>query len=252
MTRSLIVICMLALAGGAGCKEKHAESDTPPGCVKDTDCKGDRVCVRGECKAVPVPAPATAAPAAPSGSLAPAASSAPAPAAERAVVKVPPGHSNGVAKDAPGAKGKQIALVPAGTPVQILRRSEDGMWVFVRWPSALPGGVSEGWMHRDLLDRSSDGTGAAVNCGSAKDATCSDDLLVQLASVGHAAIPADHDFPQIKDMLRGHSELKGTRLVVATREGKNFCGATLSRPSRTRGFTPSPSSSASAWRSRAF
>ena len=52
--RSLLLI-LVALTATA-CAEK-----TAPGCSKDTDCKGDRICVRGECAergagATPTPA----------------------------------------------------------------------------------------------------------------------------------------------------------------------------------------------------
>jgi outer membrane protein assembly factor BamB len=62
MRRARGVWPALVLVVAAGCKPRAQPEGAPSGCVKDTDCKGDRVCEAGRCVAPPTPEDGEAAP----------------------------------------------------------------------------------------------------------------------------------------------------------------------------------------------
>lgn len=61
----LSIAVVVAVSILAGCTGRAPDKEPPPGCTKDTDCKGERVCVGGACQdaptrsAAPAQAPAT-------------------------------------------------------------------------------------------------------------------------------------------------------------------------------------------------
>jgi len=154
----VLLATSLAVAAIGGCKEKAVASDDPPGCAKDADCKGDRVCIAGKCQPqspAQVTQPSTAAqPGASTTAIPPAASGPPLTwSLAKATISVPP-NKHGIAqraiiKDKPGGAGTETARIESGTPVGVIKKAEGGLWVNIRWP--WPDGTQEGWVHVNLL-----------------------------------------------------------------------------------------------------
>lgn len=145
--RTSITLLLLALSL-VSCSSSERGSRR---CKKDTDCKGDRVCVDGSCQtpaAKPV-TPASPPQAQPAGQPA----HPPAAGAKIATVIPPPQNRNGVVRDQPSLNAGKVMELPRGTQVTILQSSADGMWRRVRWN--VNGAVGEGWIHRDVLSEGS-------------------------------------------------------------------------------------------------
>ena len=108
-------------------------------CDKDTDCKGDRVCVRGKCRS-------SKRGGAPANNAAPAANT-PAPAAnQRMATVVPPvGRRHGIVRTQPSFNAPEIIQLARGTVVTVLATSPDRGWRHIRWSNG------EGWIHHDVL-----------------------------------------------------------------------------------------------------
>ena len=130
----LIALAVASCCGGGSSKS----------CSKDTDCKGNRVCVDGTCeKPAAPPAPVAARP--------PPQQQRPAPAnnARVATVIPPPQNRNGVVRSTPSFSAMKVAELPRGTQVTVLQYSADRLWRHVRWN--VNGAVGEGWIHQDVL-----------------------------------------------------------------------------------------------------
>ena len=50
MRRIILILMLVIVAGGCNTADSPVDGDVS-GCVKDTDCKGDRICIHGECVA---------------------------------------------------------------------------------------------------------------------------------------------------------------------------------------------------------
>lgn len=131
-------------------------------CKSDGDCKGSRICQKGECmepaSATPTPAPQPqqpgaapqqpgaappqppqppAAPAGPQGQLV-------APPSD-ACVTPPPQNRNGILRAAPSLDAAEVVQVPRGTPIQVV--GESGLFYSV----ILPNTGHRGWMNRNAI-----------------------------------------------------------------------------------------------------
>lgn len=115
-------------------------------CKKDTDCKGDRICVDGSCETPSAPATKPVTPASPQPAQ-------PASNAKVATVIPPPQNRNAVVRAEPSLNATKVTELPRGTHVTVLQNSADGMWRRVRWN--VSGAVGEGWIHRDVLSEGS-------------------------------------------------------------------------------------------------
>jgi hypothetical protein len=71
------MVALLGVSVAAGCTGKAPDKDAPAGCAKDTDCKGNRVCVSGSCQDAPAAAQSGSPAQAPATTRAPAATTSP-------------------------------------------------------------------------------------------------------------------------------------------------------------------------------
>lgn len=171
----------LALGFAVGCSKPKADpkgdtasSDAPKagGCARDTDCKGDRVCVSGVCQESANGAPAAVAKK--EGSKA-AIGDAPAKAPDAVpgglMVNPPSNFNRGVVRVAPSPTAAQVASLDRGTALTSNESSADGQWKKVRWTV---NGGGEGWMHRDVVSV----PGAAAKAGRGSCARESQNCLL--------------------------------------------------------------------------
>jgi hypothetical protein len=106
-------------------------------CDKDTDCKGSRVCVDGQCRSGGKRN-------APANNPAPAANN-PAPRQWVATVAPPAGRRHGIVRMQPSFNSPEVVQLARGTVVTVLGVSVDRGWRHIRWSNG------DGWIHHDVL-----------------------------------------------------------------------------------------------------
>jgi len=113
--------------GTLGCNRLSAN-----GCAKDSDCKGDRVCVAGECTD---PHAASFKPnelgQGRTGTVAP-----------------PAAFKHAIVRASPALNAPEVAQLPTGTQVDLVDTSPDTRWFQIRCAAL---GNRTAWIHRDVV-----------------------------------------------------------------------------------------------------
>lgn len=157
---AICVLVGLVLGCGKGSEEKGAPTTTATGCTKDSDCKGDRICVSGVC-ADAKKEPAAQAPAAPTvpapAGAPPSSATAHIPPANCGVergdrfgfLNPPPGKEHAIARADARFDAAEVGRLPWGTEVKVLEPQPVNGW-FKIW--CFPEfGKKEAWIHKDVL-----------------------------------------------------------------------------------------------------
>lgn len=122
---ALLVALVLLLPGAAGCARLG-------GCGKDSDCKGERTCVQGECVE----------PAAGGQQLGIIQ------AAKTGTVTPPAAFKHAIVRARPALDAAEVAQLPTGTKVDVVDTSADTRWFQIRCAAL---GDRTAWIHRDVV-----------------------------------------------------------------------------------------------------
>jgi hypothetical protein len=123
---TLLVALVLLLPGAAGCARLG-------GCGKDSDCKGERTCVQGECVS-PTPIGGQQL-----GIIQ---------AAKTGTVTPPPAFKHAIVRASPALDAPEVAQLPTGTKVDLVDTSADTRWFQIRCAAL---GDRTAWIHRDVI-----------------------------------------------------------------------------------------------------